>query len=71
MELPADVLVHNEVLGIKGGKGRLLQIGLSGYYEVNVSFGDRTHRVLLPVAQTVLIAAEPEEVPTAPAEIER
>jgi hypothetical protein len=71
MELPTDVLVHNEQLGIKGGKGRLLQIGASGYYEVNLGFGDRTHRVLLPVAQTVLIAAEPEEAAAGGLEIER
>ncbi len=26
MELPAEVLIHNELLGIKGGKGTLLQV---------------------------------------------
>jgi hypothetical protein len=71
MELPTDVLVHNELLGIKGGKGRLLQVHPSGYYELNLLFGERAHRVLLPVAQTVVISASPEEVPAGSEEVER
>jgi hypothetical protein len=72
MELPADVLIHNEILGIKGGKGVLLRISdAGGYYEVNCRFGDRLHRAYFPVSGTVLIAQEPE--PTLPpgVEIER
>ena len=61
METPTYVLVHCEMLGVKGTKGRLLQISPNGYYEINLPFGDWTHRTLLPVGQTVLIAAEPEE----------
>jgi len=55
MELPTDVLIHNELLGMKGARGRLLQLGREGYYEVNCQFGDRIHRVLLPVNSTVVI----------------
>jgi len=62
MELPAEVLIHNEIVGMKGTKGRLLAISPQGYYEVNVKFGERLRRVLLPVDRTVLISQEAEEV---------
>jgi len=70
MELPAEVLIHNETLGVKGGKGTLLQVG-DGYYEVNCSFGERVHRTLFPIAGTVLISREPEESTRTELEIER
>jgi hypothetical protein len=72
MEVPAEVLIHNETVGMKGSQGRLLQISPDGYYEVNVKFGDRLHRVLLPIARTVLICRDAEEVvATEEVEIER
>jgi hypothetical protein len=46
---------------MKGTRGTLLQISPHGYYEANVRFGELTHRVLLPIASTVVIADEPEE----------
>jgi hypothetical protein len=61
MELPAEVLIHNPALGMKGSPGTLLRVSPDGYYEANVRFGDRVHRVLLPIADTALIAAAPEE----------
>ncbi len=60
MEIPTDVLIHNELLGMKGARGVLIRSSPEGYYEVNVRFGDHTHRVLLPTVASVLIAAEPE-----------
>jgi hypothetical protein len=72
MELHTEVLIHNEILGVKGGKGVLLQISSDGYYEVNLLFGDRVHRTLLPIQSTVLISREPEDTtPGADVEIER
>lgn len=72
MEVPTEVLIHNETIGMKGAKGTLLQVSPHGYYEVNVRFGERLHRVLLPIAQSVLIAQAAEEtVPTEELEIER
>jgi hypothetical protein len=71
VELPLEVLIHNELVGMKGAKATLLQVSPQGYYEANVRFGDLTHRVLLPVEGTVVIAAEPEERPGAAVEIER
>lgn len=61
MELPAEVLIHNETVGMKGSKGTLLTISPHGYYEANVRFGERLHRVLLPIDRTVVIAQAPEE----------
>ena len=60
MEIPAEVRVHNELLGLKGAEARLLQIAREGYYELRLNFGNNQHRVLLPVATTVVIAAQPE-----------
>ncbi len=61
MELPAEVLIHSQLLGMKGSEGTLLQISKDGYYVANCGFGDKIHRVLLPIQSTVLILKEPEE----------
>lgn len=71
MELPAEVLIHNELLGIKGGRGTLLRVALEGYYEVNCRFGERLHRTYFPIANTVLIAQNPEVATGMEGEIER
>ena len=71
MELPAEVLIHNELLGIKGGKGTLLQVTPDGYYEVNCAFGERVHRTLFPIQGTVLIQRQPEDLTRVDLEIER
>ena len=71
MELPAQVLIHNQILGVKGTRGTLLSVSPQGYYEVNLKFGESTHRVLLPIAGTVVIASEVEETGDEPIELER
>jgi hypothetical protein len=71
MELPAEVLIHNEILGVKGGKGSLITISPEGYYEINCVFGERLHRTLFPIQGTVLIAREPEDLLHTDHEIER
>ncbi|HYX25136.1 MAG TPA: hypothetical protein VFC23_13365 [Thermoanaerobaculia bacterium] len=71
MELHTEVLIHNETLGVKGGKGVLLQISQDGYYEVNCVFGERVHRTLFPIFGTVLISREPEDSTRPDLEIER
>lgn len=72
MELPSEVMIHNEQLGMKGTRAVLLQIHPDGFYELNVKFGERVHRVMLPIPSTAVIAREPEPAagPEA-AEIER
>ncbi len=71
MELHTEVLVHNDTLGVKGGKGVLIQISSDGYYEVNCVFGEKVHRTLFPIHGTVLISREPEDATTPEMEIER
>jgi hypothetical protein len=61
METPTEVLVHCDLIGLKGTRGRLLQTSSHGFYELNLQFGERTHRTLLPVARTVLIASDAED----------
>ena len=61
MEPPVEVLIHNELLGIKGREGTLLGINPAGFYEVTTLFGERPHRILLPISATVLITRAPEE----------
>jgi hypothetical protein len=72
MDLPAEVLVHSAALGLKGGRATLVRVNPEGYYEVNLTFGERQHRTLLPIQETVLIFREPEEIdPAVIQEIER
>ena len=72
MELPIPVLIHNEQLGLKGTAGSLIQIYPEGFYLISTSFGSNLHKVLVPIAQTILIQEEAEEaVPGESIEIER
>jgi hypothetical protein len=71
MELPAEVLIHNEIMSFKGITGTLITISPDGYYEINTLFGEQLHRTLFPIQGTVLIAREPEEMQRADLEIER
>ena len=73
MELPVPVLIHNELLGLKGAAGSLIQIYPEGFYLVTTAFGSKVHRLQLPISQTVLILEEPEEEAAAsePIDIER
>ncbi len=71
MEIPADVLIHNEQLGMKGARGRLLTIAPEGYYELNCQFGDRMHRILLPISGTVIISSSAEQSFSDANELER
>ena len=61
MELPLPVLIHNETLGLKGTQGSLLQIYPEGFYLVATFFGSNLHKILMPIAQTILIQEEAEE----------
>jgi hypothetical protein len=59
MDPQSQVKVYNDALGVKGAKGKLLQIHPAGYYEVALEVKERYHIALLPVQGTVLLAAEP------------
>jgi hypothetical protein len=71
MELPANVLIHNPILGLKGASGVLLEIRQEGYFEANCQFGEKVHRVLLPIDGTVLIARDQEDAGVERIEVER
>lgn len=60
MDLPAEVQIHNQLVGLKGGRGTLVAVSPEGFYEVKCPFGNSVHRVLLPIEQTVIIFREPE-----------
>ncbi len=59
MDLQTQIRVYNDALGVKGAKGKLLQIHPEGYYEVALEVKERYHQALLPINGTVLLAAEP------------
>ncbi len=71
MDLPAKILIHNELLGLKGGKGVLVALADEGYYEAKIQFGKNNHRVLLPIADTVIIFREAEVDYAADMDVER
>ncbi len=61
IEREAAIKIYNETLGAKGAKGRLVRVTEHGYYEVLVESAGRFFTALLPVASTVILAADPEE----------
>jgi hypothetical protein len=70
IEREEAIKIYNETLGAKGAKGRLVRIAPEGYYEVIIESGGKNFTSLLPIASTVILAAEAEEeVP--PLEVER
>ncbi len=72
MDLPAEVQLYNELAGLKGNVGTLVAVRPEeGFYEVNIKYGENTHRVLLPVPSTVVIFRQPEPQFEPGVEIER
>lgn len=61
MDLQSHVRVYNEALGVKGAKGKLLQIHSDGFYEIALEVKERLFQAYLPINGTVLLAAEPLE----------
>jgi hypothetical protein len=70
IEREAAIKIYNEALGAKGAKGRLVRVSPEGFYEVTLEAGGRYYTTLLPVSNTVILAAEPEEE-VASLEVER
>jgi len=71
MELPSKVLVYSQILGLSGTPGTLIDIRPEGCYELRLTSQGKLHSVLLPVAQTGLVFAEPEPEVMPEANIER
>lgn len=58
MDLQSHVRVYNEALGVKGAKGKLLQIHEEGFYEIALEVKENFFEAYLPISGTVLLAAE-------------
>jgi len=71
MALPAEVRNYNELLGLKGSRGVMVAVSPHGFFEAKLKFGENTHRVLLPVATTVIIFREAEVDYMLDVEVER
>ena len=65
MELPSNVLVYSQILGLSGTAGTLVDIRPEGCFELRLTSQGKLHAVLLPISQTgiVFAEAEPEVVP--------
>ena len=61
MDIQSHIRVYNEALGVKGAKGKLLQIYSDGYYEVAPEVKERFFQALLPIQGNVLLATDPLE----------
>lgn len=71
MEIPAKVAVFNSTLDVKGKVGTLVAVNDGGFYEITLEVSQRSHTVLFPIAETVLIFNEPTPEIAADFEIER
>jgi hypothetical protein len=60
MEVPARVMVYNQLLGLSGTHGLLVAVRREGMYELHLPSQGKVHSVLLPIAQTALVYAEAE-----------
>jgi hypothetical protein len=61
IEREAAIKIYSEILGAKGAKGRLVRVADDGFYEVTLESAGRDYTCLLPIASTVILAADPEE----------
>ena len=59
MELQSQVRVYNEALGVKGARGKLVQIHKEGFFEIALEVKERYFNALLPISGTIILAAEP------------
>ncbi|MDQ2978839.1 MAG: hypothetical protein M3R62_06435 [Acidobacteriota bacterium] len=71
MDLPARVIIFCPTLELKNKPGRLVAISPNGFYEIWLDFAERNHTVLVPVAGTALVFAEPNTHSQPIPEIER
>jgi hypothetical protein len=65
IEPEAPIRIYSEILantlGAKVAKGRLVRVAAEGFYEVLLESSGKNFTSLLPVATTVIVAAEPDE----------
>lgn len=65
IEREGNIRIYSEILantlGAKTAKGRLVRVAPEGFYEVRIESSGKWYTSLLPVASTVILAAEAEE----------
>ena len=65
IESQAPVFIANdamaEIIKAKSAKGKLVRIASDGYYEVSLTLNGKNHTAFLPIANTVLVAATPDD----------
>ena len=65
IEREAPIRIYSEILantlGAKVAKGRLVRVASEGFYEVLLDSSGKNFTSLLPIASTVIVAAEAEE----------
>jgi len=71
METQSMVRVYNEVLGLKGGKGKFIETSSLGYYDIILEINGKNYTAHLPIATTVVIANEAEPSIAEKIEVER
>ena len=60
MQLPADVSLYCPLVDAKGTAARLVAVLPEGYYHLEITVKGARHAVYVPVAQSALLAKEPE-----------
>ena len=71
MDVPAKVMVYNQLLSLSGTQGLLVTVRQEGCYELQLPSQGKVHTVLLPIAQTALVYAEAEPEAAPEIDIER
>jgi hypothetical protein len=64
-------MVYNQLLGLSGTQGLLVALRPDGCFEIQLPSQGKVHTVLLPVAHTALVFAEPEPETSPEIDIER
>ena len=74
IETEAAVRIYSEtlanLLGAKVANGKLVRVSKDGFYEVTLTTQGGNYTTLLPIASTVIMAAQPESLVPA-LEVER
>lgn len=60
MDIPQEVFVYSQILGLSGTQGTLIAVRPEGYFELRLISKGRPHLALVPITQTALVAVEPE-----------
>ena len=64
IESEAAIRIYSEtlatLLGAKVANGQLVRVSKAGYYEVTLATQGGSYTTLLPIAATVIMAAQPE-----------